>query len=660
MTIEVPECDIDFLVEQFQKLTQAHEYELPSKFAERVRYISSDLTPFPGKFSYSRTPYFRKIVDLFSPLDPTQEVVLCKGNQMGSTTDVLETIMLYNIMANPQSQMFVTADTGLMKTSVQTKIEKMIDGAGARGLIFSQNKKARRSRESGDTAISKEYPGGFLHCYGGKSPTRFRGMSYRVALASEIDTFPENLKNEGSVLDLIKNRTDAYAGSGKLKILEESTPLVEQTSLIWRRFLAGDQQKYYVPCPRCGYMQELVWHGITETGIVYGIVFEHDDKFAPILESVAYKCPACGKTMKNYEKASIMESGEWRPTEKSSDPFLHSFHISPLYNPPGMFSWEKMATLWAECWDIEHNRVKDKEKYRVFRNTKQGLPFKETGEQIRYEKAMLHRRYGFIRGKIPNDLAEQDSGSSMLIIIASVDVQKRNLFVDIKGYSTGGATWTIDFFSIEGDTEDFGGPWDTLGAYFENTTFTGTDGKHYRIAIMLVDSGKYTDYVYAFCGRYSSGVYACKGADYIKAGETYKLFDKQTLQRIGLPLAYHINTTKLKDRISRSLNSLQWDEGTKQPSWYSNFPDDFHDDYFRMFEAENKVDEYDRKTNKYLRTIWKQKPGVDNHAFDTYVYNLAALEIFADDICRGELGLAGLDWLSFWEYAKASAFYWVE
>jgi phage terminase large subunit GpA-like protein len=152
-------------------------------------------------------------------------------------------------------------------------------------------------------------------------------------------------------------------------------------------------------------------------------------------------------------------------------------------------------------------------------------------------------------------------------------------------------------------------------------------------------------------------VYASKGTDYIKAGETYKLFDKNTLQRIGLPLAYHVNTTKLKDRISRSLNSLQWDEGIQQPTWYPNFPDDFRDDYFRMFEAENKVDEYDRKTNKYLRTVWKQRPGVDNHAFDTYVYNLAALEIFADDICRNELGVNFLDWNMFWEFAKSPMFY---
>ena len=82
-------------------------------------------------------------------------------------------------------------------------------------------------------------------------------------------------------------------------------------------------------------------------------------------------------------------------------------------------------------------------------------------------------------------------------------------------------------------------------------------------------------------------------------------------------------------------------KGYYQPDWYPNFPDDFRDDYFKMFEA-TKVDIIEKQTNKYQKTIWKQRPGADNHAFDTYGYNMAALEIFADAYCRDALGLPGL------------------
>ena len=653
---KVTKQDLDYIKEQFSLLTAERKYELPHKFAERVRYIDKELTPFPGRFSYDRFPYFKKIVDAFAPDNPIHRIIVMKGNQLGATTGILESVMLYNIMSNPASQLFVLTDEDMAKTAMNTKIDHMIDGAGARKLIYAQTKKAAGSRNTGDTALKKEYPGGYLHAVGGKSPNRFRNFSYKVILVDEIDGMPDKLKGEGTIQDLVEARSDAYASIRKLYF--GSTPTIEQTSKIYKLFLEGDQEYFYVPCKFCGKMQTLEWAVWDENhNHIGGIVWENDEEFMPILDTVGYKCPYCGKVMKNWDKAEIMLKGEWRATATATAIATQSFHISPLYNPPGMFSWENMVALWAKCWDIKNNRIRDKEAYRAFRNLKQGLPFKEQNEQIRYEKAMLHKRWGFIRKTVPNDIAIKEAGSPILIVCCSVDVQKDCLFVDVKGYGERGVTWTLDFFSIDGPTETFNGVWDILAEYVDNTVFSAKDGKFYRIAICLVDSGHYTDYVYSFCLRYSSRVYACKGADYIAGGETYKLFARQTLINIGLGQAYHINTTKLKDRISMMLNTMVWDEGQVQPDWYANFPDDFHDDYFKMFEAESKVEEYDKKTNKYLRTIWKAKEGQANHGFDTYVYNLAALEIFADDFCRLQLGLPSLDWSTFWKFARAGNFY---
>jgi phage terminase large subunit GpA-like protein len=50
---------------------------------------------------------------------------------------------------------------------------------------------------------------------------------------------------------------------------------------------------------------------------------------------------------------------------------------------------------------------------------------------------------------------------------------------------------------------------------------------------------------------------------------------------------------------------------------------------------------------------WTRSPiGQPNHALDTYVYNLAAMEIAAEAFCREALGLAALDWDAFWEEIK--------
>ena len=653
--VQVQSRDIDFLIEQFASLVESKKIELPSEYAERVRVLPPELTPFPGPFSYSRFPYFKEIVDSLAPTDPIKEVAVMKGNSMGATTAVLETSLLYNIGADPKPQLYITADTELAKTSIEIKVDRMIDGAGLRHLIFSQTKKNKGSEDSGDTKTAKQYPGGFLYSYGSRSPARFRANPYPAAFGDEVDAYPDTAKDEGDVISLIRSRTNAY--SKDRKILWISTPLVEQKSKINKLYRSGDQRKYFVPCKHCGEYQELVWHGVKENGDAYGVVWENDELFYPKIETVSYKCRYCGGLIKNYDKTAIIPLGEWRPTAKSANPLIRSYHISPLYNPPGMYSWEDMVYDWIECWDIEHNRLKDKEKYKTFRNTKQGLPFTETGTQIKYERTLTYKRTGFARGHVPNLMARKDSGSIILIVVASVDVQKDRLFVDVKGYSIKGVTWTLDFFEILGETADLNGPWDELESYIENKTFISDDGHSYKVRITVVDSGYNTQYVYAFASRYSSGIYACKGADYLRGGETYKPYDKMTLDRINLKRAYHVNTGKMKDRISNSLSNAIWRNDELQPPWYANFPEDFRDDYFKQFEAENKVDEYDRKTYRYLRTIWRAtKQGQPNHAFDTYNYNMAALEIFADGYCREMLGLPGLDWELFWQELKENPF----
>jgi phage terminase large subunit GpA-like protein len=231
------------------------------------------------------------------------------------------------------------------------------------------------------------------------------------------------------------------------------------------------------------------------------------------------------------------------------------------------------------------------------------------------------------------------------------------LYVDVKGYSDGGVTWTLDFFPINGETEQFNGVWDRLDEYISDTRFIGDDNKVYRIQITLVDSGRYTDYVYEFVKRHSFGVYACKGKDWINTGETYALFSEKTLEKIGMAQAFHINTGKLKDRISASLTSSFWETDKYQPLWYPNFPEDFRDDYFKMFEAEKKVFTKLKGAENITRVTWLQEFGKDNHAFDTYVYNLAALEIAAEYYCKYTLLLETLNWRAFWDAAKTGVFY---
>lgn len=653
--------DYDFLIEQFNKLTDEKVVIVPTEYIEKVRYIPKHLSSKHGFFEFDYTPYLKEPFNRFSDDDPTEEVVVMKSAQIGYTVGILENGIVYHIGCNPKTVQFITADLDLAKETVKTRIDPAIDYAGLRDKIFAQAKK-KGSKSTGDTNLLKEYYGGFCSFGGAKNPDKFRGRTYQVTLTDEIDTFKDD-KKEGDLLALIKNRSNAFAETRK--IFYGSTPLRTQDSKIFELYKLGDQRKYHVPCIQCGELQVLKWRGQTEDGDIYGIVFELNDDFTPDYSTVGYKCCHCGHIMKNEDKIFILQDEEmggkakWIATKEPVRKRLKSYWINALYSPVGMYSWENLVQDWSEAWDLEHDRVKNFDKFKEFYNTKRGLPVEERGESISYEKAILHRRSIYLSNQIPNLKIKEETESVILFLICSVDVQRDGFYVDIKGYSYNGCTYSIDFKFIEGIPANPGDQcWIELSNIIENGRWISDDKKEYKIINTFIDSGHEAKVVYDFCRKYSQWVYAIKGDESIIGEVTFKEFNTKTLDKEGLNSAYHINTYKLKSVISNNLNRLTWEMGKKQPAWYPNFPEDFRDDYFKMFEAERKVKIVDTITNRFKKWKWKQtSPGNDNHGFDTYVYNLAAVEMLADTICRDYLNLEYLDWESFWNYAKTGIFY---
>jgi phage terminase large subunit GpA-like protein len=95
-----------------------------------------------------------------------------------------------------------------------------------------------------------------------------------------------------------------------------------------------------------------------------------------------------------------------------------------------------------------------------------------------------------------------------------------------------------------------------------------------------------------------------------------------------------------------------WNTGEIQPPGYPNYPQDYGDDYFRMYEAESKVEVKDKRTGKYLGFYWRQHENKPNHAFDARVYNMSALDFYAYNICITELGYEGINYDDFWKYKE--------
>ncbi len=89
-----------------------------------------------------------------------------------------------------------------------------------------------RSRDSGNTVLSKEFPGGVLVMTGANSAVGLRSMPARYLFMDEVDGYPGDVEGEGDPILLAERRSATFAR--RRKVLLVSTPTIKSTSRIQR------------------------------------------------------------------------------------------------------------------------------------------------------------------------------------------------------------------------------------------------------------------------------------------------------------------------------------------------------------------------------------------------------------------------------------------
>jgi len=639
------DADIDWILSSVDGLTDEVQRLLISEWAEQKRYLPPELTSKPGMWDNNYAPYLVKPMNSMGPQSPVKKIIVMKGHQVCCTTGLLENPIGYTIDHYPCGVMYVNADEKLTKDSVELKIDKMIQYCDLKEKIKSQNKK-----KTGDTTEKKEFIGGFILSVGGRSPRRARTMSVRMLVIDEVEGLPAALGDDADTIEVFENRTSSFDETKKILIL--STPLVKQTSIIEPLYLTGDQQKFFIPCPSCNERQYLRREGVKENGDKFAFDFKVDEKFNLIPESVVYICEHCGYPIKNHEKTWFLRRGVWVATATPTEMLTESYHIPSFLAPVGIFSWESMVQRWLRWWDVKNGRVKDIEKYRSFKNTVEGETWEERGSAPKFERVVQHRRAIYSRNEIKNSRILLETGSKILILTLAADIHKDRIDLEIVGWCRDGRSYSIDWRSLGGDTEDLRNPkspWVKLSKIIEEETWKADDNEIYNVTITFIDAGYRTEFVYEFCNQYEMGVYPVFDRDTLPVNKTYKNLFMEGKNKLGNPF-YSLNITTYKDRLAAWLRS-DWNDGEKQPVGYPNYPSDYGDDFFRMYESEQKFEKKHKITKQRLGFYW-QKIKPDNHAWACRVYGMAGLDFYAFNICTTELGLDGIVYDKFWTWLE--------
>lgn len=630
----------------------------PAEWAETVRYLPRSTSPKPGPFSFADTPYWREVVDCFGPDSDVHFVAVCKGAQVGATVAVLENLIGYVIdYVRTSPVLFYTADAELAQTRMETAVMPMIQASGLGHLIQANDE--LRANKRGATDKKVEWTGGgYMLPLGAVNASKQRSYSAPWLLRDEVSGWPLVVGRDGDPMVLTETRTNSYELTRR--ILDLSTPTTKESCAITKRYLLGDQRKFYVPCRHCGEMQVLRFRGRTDDGAFYGLRWETENGRITA-GSVRYVCRFCSGEMVNEDKSIIMPAGEWRPTAVASRPGFRSYHLPALYAPQFARTWEAIARAWADAWDDDNNTIRDGEKLQVFYNNDLGDAYEVKADKLKPYQISPHKRGEYQLGQVPTAHAERHAGGPIQLLTMSVDVQGDSLDVAVIGWApsadnAGYAAYVVDYWTMPGDTESAEAEvWGKVADKIDNLVYRIPDGREMPIAVTMVDASFRTDTVYQFCAQWETGVFPVRGRDKpIRAGRLREF----NIEETTLGTRYSAVTVDLyKDRWSAALKR-QWNGVDALPRNCLSLPHNLPDKALNELTVEYVREKRDPQTGRLLGTYWHRPGNVRNELWDLLVYGTAALEMLAWDVCTNELGIEALMWSEFWATISADGRYW--
>lgn len=568
--------------------------ETISEWADEFMRLPSESAE-PGRWRTSRFPFIKEVMDCLSPLHPVREVVFMKPVQLAGTSAGI-CWMGHTIHRAPCNMLVVEPTVDVSKKLSKQRIDPMIElVAQVHGRV-----KEKRSRDSGNTTLEKEFLGGRIVLTGANSGVGLRFMSAKNLMLDEVDAYPANVDDEGSPVELAEKRTATFP---RHKIFKLSTPLIKTSSVIEPEYLESDQRKYFVPCPFCDHGQVLTWEGLTWK--------------AGALETVGYLCEQCKQLIPEHKKTAMMAQGEWLSTVEANDwTRLQStkagFHINILYQPYGMvYSWPYLAREWTE---LSHK--KDLTKLQAFINTFLAETWEEKlGEKLDYKD--LWNRREIYASPVPKEVR---------VITAAVDTQDDRLEAEVKGWGPGKESWGLGFKVFLGSPADLthDGVWYRLDQWLNQTFHHPTMGP-IKIMMAGIDSGgHHAQEVYTFVrDRQHRGIIATKGSNQPGA---HLLAGRHKHKEVGI-LLHHIGTNAAKDTILSNLKL-----STPGPGFF-HFPDAvmYDEEFFQQLCSEVKVPIKSRGRvvgSKYMKVRDR------NEALDLTVINYLMVELTGVDLSQ--------------------------
>ena len=516
--------------------------------------------------------------------DPdVREVVIMSATQLLKTELLLNTLG-FHVHLDPCPILVIQPTIEMAESFSKERLAPMIRDTPVLSGLFSDPK----SRNSDNTLRKKSFPGGYVQLAGANSPASLAMRAVRVVLLDEVDRYPLSAGVEGDPIKIVSKRQATFWN--RLSIMV-SSPTVKGISRIEQALEASDYRKCWVPCWSCRRKQILTWSHV------------HWSKGEP--EGAHIQCEHCGAPWTEQQRLQSLSRYEWRKSQKASVSGRIGFWASELYSP--WVTPAAMANDWLEA------QVSD-ETLKTFINTSLAESWELRGDQL--EHGTLYARRELYSAPIPD-------GSHLT---AAADIQDDRIEVELRSWGAHEESWSVGYTRLYGDP---GKPelWNQLDQHLRELRYR-VDGEPMPVSLACIDSGAWTDEVYAFCRRRRRVYIPTKGSS--EATRPIAAFPR-TANRQGVYLTL-IGTHTAKELLFDRLQLMEPGPG------FVHWPihDDYDGEYFEQLTAEKRIVKR-RHGHSYI--IW-EKRRKRNEALDLAVLNQAAIRILQT---HGSARLASMD-----------------
>lgn len=543
-----------------------------SEWAERHRILDSKSSAMPGRWRNNVTPYLSGIMDEFNNYE-TEEIVFCKPTQVGGTECILNDLG-WIISQDPAPTMIVYPTDKLGATTSEYRLQPMFKLA---------DDLSQRYREHSSADAELQFDGMFISIAGANSPSSLASKPIKYLFLDEVDKYPEASKKEADPISLARERTKTFVSSKKIYMC--STPTL-RTGHIWKAKEAADVEKhYFIPCPHCGEMIELVFSQIKWPD-------KTDDlPDADRAEMAFYVCQKCGTVISDAEKNLAMQRGDWRSVRESAkNKRVVAFWLNTLYSPFVRFADIAKEFLHSkDDPDLLHNFV----------NSWLAEPWEDTKLKTSSE-LVLERQSALDEFVVPEWTK---------LLTGGIDVQENCLYWTIRAWGDYITSQCI----AHGQAFSFAEVSQVM-----NLEYLKEDGDPVVVNLVLIDSGDQTDMVYEYCAENAEWALPCKGISNGLSHYRISTVNKAGSKAYGMQLVL-VDGGKYKDMIASRMRKPNDQKG----SWMVYRNCDL--DYAEQVTAEHKVA---HRANGRETQVWEPKTShADNHYLDCEVYAMAAADI---------------------------------